>query len=219
MNRAVLVPLEAYLLGSIPTGYLLYRWRYGRDIRTVGSGNIGATNVARTAGAALGVVTLIIDAAKGFFAVALADYLAYTHVSEPYIYMKTGFDVPQVHYNWLALALLLVLFGHVFTPWLRLRGGKGVATGLGAFLAVAPKSVAAAAVVFLIALAIWRFVSLASMLATIAMPWLVWWQYRGAYPQSIMMATAAAACLILWRHRSNLQRIIAGTEPHVGQRV
>src|SRR5262245_17723162 len=137
MNNSVyiVIAIVAYLLGSIPFGYLLVRIARGTDVRTSGSGNIGATNVARAGGAKLGLLTLFLDALKGYGAVFIAERLAKQVFSDldpqqrPYILAA------------MSLAVLFAMIGHVFPAWLKLRGGKGVATGLGCFLALAPKAV------------------------------------------------------------------------------
>jgi len=190
----------AFLLGSIPSGYLLYRARTGADIRGAGSGNIGATNVLRTAGAGLGVATLALDALKGWLAVALAMRWA-------------GGEAGVI-----AAALALVVLGHLYTPWLRFRGGKGVAAALGAFLALAPLALAQALVVFALVLAAWRYVSLASMAACVALPLLLL-AARPPLPTPELGVAAGVAVLIIVRHRANLARLRQGTEHKLGARA
>jgi len=216
--RLILIPLQAFLLGSIPFGFLLYRLKTGSDIRHKGSGNIGATNVMRTAGRSLGILTLILDAAKGVAAMALADYLSYRPIDQPYVYMRTGSDVPSHHYALLGMALVLAVAGHMFTPWLKGKGGKGVATALGAFIVLAPQALLAAVVLFVAVAAATRYVSLASMLASIALPLLMAWRYGSAYPPVIYLATVIVAVLVIVRHRANIQRLLAGTENRLGQK-
>ena len=188
----ILAAAGAYLLGSVPFGYLLYRFRQGGDIRNAGSGNIGATNVVRMAGIAAGAATLFLDAAKGYAAVALAEHLA------------TGSP------GAVSLAAFLAILGHVYPVFLKFRGGKGVATGFGAFLAISPASVLICAVLFLITALVSRYVSLASMVAAGAFPLvlLVW----GDGSPSELAAALLSAGLILSRHRSNWQRLRSGTE-------
>ncbi|MGH9488045.1 MAG: glycerol-3-phosphate 1-O-acyltransferase PlsY [Terriglobales bacterium] len=189
----------AFALGTIPFGYLLYRWRTGGDIRRQGSGNIGATNVLRASGARLGVLTLVLDAAKGWLAVWLA--------------LRWGGGEAVL----LAAALVLVIAGHVFSPWLGWKGGKGVATALGAFLALAPLTLAEAAVVFLVVLAAWRYVSLASICACVALPLLLLLPLRqGRVGGVVVIAAALAAVLIISRHGGNLGRLRRGTEAKLG---
>ncbi len=190
--RMIVAAAAAYLLGSVPFGYLLYRLRQGGDIRNTGSGNIGATNVLRTAGIAAGAATLLLDAAKGYAAVALAGHLA-----------AGSSDA-------VSLAAFLAILGHVYPVFLRFRGGKGVATGLGAFLAISPASVLICAMLFLITALVWRYVSLASMVAAGAFPVVL--LVRGDGSPSDLAAALLSAGLILSRHRSNIQRLRAGTE-------
>ncbi len=204
----ILIPVIAYALGSIPSGYLLYRWRHGKDIRHEGSGNIGATNVMRRAGARLGLLTLVLDAAKGWLAV----WLAARWLGLPLPPMPHAPAQLSLGWNWLAAALLLALAGHIFTPWLKFQGGKGVATGLGVFLALAPWAVAWTLALFVLIVAVSRFISLASILASLMLPGLMFLTYGRAYPAVMYAAAAAAAILIVIRHGANLRRLLAGTE-------
>ncbi|MGH9468437.1 MAG: glycerol-3-phosphate 1-O-acyltransferase PlsY [Terriglobales bacterium] len=194
----------AFALGSIPFGYLLYRWFRGGDIRASGSGNIGATNVLRTAGKRLGIATLVLDAAKGWVALWLALQ-----------WRGSGAAVL------VAACLLAVICGHIFSPWLKGRGGKGVATALGAFLALAPVALAGAVIVFLVVLAGWRYVSLASVCAAAALPLLLlgMWLDGGGVAGIVVAAAGAAAVLIIWRHGGNLERLRLGTESKLGTRA
>jgi glycerol-3-phosphate acyltransferase PlsY len=189
--------LLAYLLGSIPFGYLLVRARSGKDVRAMGSGNIGATNVARAAGWFTGVATLVLDAEKGFFAVWLMDRLSAGSI------------------RFMMLAALAAIAGHVFPVWLRFSGGKGVATAAGSFLAVSWPAVAAAMAVFLIVAGFWRYVSLASVSAAASLPLLVYILYapRHAPPTAVSVGTLLAAALIIWKHKGNIRRLMAGAEP------
>ena len=190
--RTLAVASIAYGLGSIPFGYLLYRLRQGEDIRALGSGNIGATNVLRGAGWATGAATLLLDAAKGYLAVVLASWIA------------DGGSAA------LSLAAVLAVVGHIWPVFLGLRGGKGVATGLGVFLALAPGAALAALAVFLIVLVCWRYVSLASVAATLAFPWAA--LFLAGHSPYARPASIVCAGLILARHSSNLQRLWTGTE-------
>lgn len=195
------VPLEvaaiAYLLGSIPFGYLIVKMSEGRDIRAAGSGNIGAANVSRVMGRGAGVVTLLLDAGKGFLAVWLA-----ARISEDSI-------------NCISIAAVMAVAGHVFPVWLKFKGGKGVATGVGAFLGICWPAVAGAVVVWVLTVAIWRYVSLGSCVASAMLPILVYVLYAPGYapPVVVSLATALTAVLIIWKHRANFGRIAAGTEP------
>lgn len=198
--RTLLILVFAYLIGSIPTGYLIVRAKEGADIRETGSGGTGATNVSRRAGRGVGVTTLILDAFKGALAVFVASRAAVSLY--PYI-------------DWtMAGAAVLVIAGHIFPVWLKFRGGKGVATAMGAFIVLVPGVVAVAAVAFLVTFALTRFVSLASMLAvaTIAIGMAV---LTLVDPLWLPFAVAAiiSAGLIILAHRENIQRLQAGNEP------
>jgi len=182
----------AYLLGGIPFGFLLVKWKTGLDVRSQGSGNIGATNVHRAAGLLVGIATLLLDAVKGYLAVWLAFRLS------------GGSGL------WAAAAAVCVLLGHVFTPFLGFKGGKGVATFLGAFLMLAPAATAAVTVVFLVTLLFTRMISLGSILAAITFPLAVWLIGRPEWP--LMTAAILCCALVLWRHGENAQRIRNGTE-------
>lgn len=189
MLKEILLVIAAYLLGSIPTGLLLARVM-GVDIRSAGSGNIGATNVYRTVGRKLGIMTLAGDCLKGLVPVLAAKYLGLSD-------------------GWIALAGLAAFLGHVYTVFLGFKGGKGVATALGVFLAVSPLAVLGALAVFAMVLWKWRYVSLASISAAAAMPVLVTLTERK--PLVTLMSLAIAA-LIIHKHRDNIERLRAGTE-------
>lgn len=200
MLRASLVGI-AYLLGSIPFGYLIVRAKEGGDVRATGSGGTGATNVTRRAGKWAGVVTLALDALKGACAVLLARWLL----------------APDFGINWwVAASALAVVAGHVFPVWLKFRGGKGVATGLGAFLCLAPLAVAFAAVAFVAVVWTTRYVSLGSITATALMPVFVSLFYArggdGARSQPLIAATLAGGALIIFMHRANIGRLLRGSE-------
>lgn len=194
--------LAAYLIGSIPTGVLLARLK-GVDPRATGSGNIGATNVARSAGKALGLATLVLDAAKGALPVLAADAL-----------VLTGADPATARYAPVVAALGAVV-GHVFPITLGFRGGKGVATALGALAALAPGSLVLPLLAFAVAFGVSRWVSLGSIAAAMAAP--VGSMLAG-YPPLVTLAITLMALLILFRHRDNMERIRAGTEPRFGTR-
>ena len=192
-----LLVLAGYLLGSIPFGYLLVRVQSGGDIRAMGSGNIGATNVTRTAGWSIGVATLVLDGAKGFFAVWLAG-----HFSDGNI-------------RFMMYAGLAAILGHVFPVWLKFSGGKGVATALGVFLAICWSAVAVAVAIFAIVVIFWRYVSLGSVSAAAALPLLMYVLYAPGHapPLPVSTGTLLAAILIILKHRWNIERLIIGTEP------
>lgn len=199
--RAVLVLIAAYLLGSIPFGYLIVRGKEGGDIRRSGSGGTGATNVSRRAGKLAGVCTLLLDAAKG----ALAAWLAR---------MASGAG-PDV--DWLvACAAFAVVAGHCFPVWLTFRGGKGVATGVGVFLVLSPVAVACAGVLFILVVWSTRYVSLGSVMAAGVLPLCVWlmsvYLEPVAYPSPVIVTSIACGALIIFMHRANMGRLRRGTE-------
>jgi glycerol-3-phosphate acyltransferase PlsY len=185
----------SYLLGSIPFGYILLRIFRGQDVRQTGSGNIGATNVARSS-PALGVLTLFLDALKGAIAVAVARALF------PDQMMLA------------AIAALFAILGHIFPVWLRFRGGKGVATGLGAFVMLAPKIVLIALGIFVVMVFAFRYVSLASIVTVALFPLLAWLLKAYGNTPMVLVFMAAASALIIAKHRGNIRRLFAGTEPH-----
>jgi len=187
----------AYFLGSIPFGLILAKVFAGSDIRKSGSGNIGATNVARVAGPAAGILTLALDAAKGAAAVWLAG--RFTDQSSAAM----------------TLAGVTALIGHCFPLWLRFKGGKGVATALGVFLILALPAALAALSVFILVSVVWRYVSLGSVSAAAAMPLLMYflWAPGHAPPLVVVFGTLFASALIIFKHDANLQRLVDGTEP------
>lgn len=197
MALSLLGLVLVYLIGAIPVGVLVARAAGGVDIRRHGSGSIGATNVLRTLGPLPGALTLIGDVAKGYAAVRLARALGPGTV-------------------WPALGAVLALVGNCWSVFLRLRGGKGVATGFGAFLALAPWATAPAALVWVIVTATFRYVSLASMLACLGLPVGV---LLLGYPWPAVAAAAVAGGIIVLRHRANLGRLLSGTEPRLGERA
>ena len=187
--KEILLIIGAYLLGSVPTGLLLAK-ALGVNIRESGSGNIGATNVYRTVGRKLGIITLIGDCLKGLIPVLLAKSLG----------------LPDV---WVAAIGLAALLGHVFTIFLGFKGGKGVATALGVFLGTSPLSVLVALVVFAAVLYTWRYVSLASIVAAALIPVMVW-LIDGK--QELLVMALAIAAVVIFRHQENIIRLRAGTE-------
>ena len=192
MIRIVVVVL-AYLIGSIPFGYLIVRGRIGADIRQTGSGGTGATNVSRRAGKAAGVVTLVLDALKGAAAVFVASRLTQN--------------------DWIvAAAAIAVIVGHIFPVWLGFRGGKGVATGAGVFLVLAPVAVLCAGVVFLAIVFATRYVSLGSMVGAATIPLFVWLQSDS---RPLLIAAGLGALLIAFAHRGNIGRLAHGTEARI----
>lgn len=191
MKPAALL-LASYLAGSIPFGFLIARFR-GVDLRKIGSGNIGATNAMRALGKPLGILVFVLDAGKGFLPAWLA------------LPLGTG---------WALAAGTAAVLGHNFPVWLRFRGGKGVATGCGVWLALSPLACLGALLTFALALAVTRYVSLASILGACAVPLSLAALRRD--PEWLVMAAAGMAALIALRHRANLVRIAAGVEPRIG---
>jgi glycerol-3-phosphate acyltransferase PlsY len=192
------IAAASYLLGSIPFGYLLVRIFHGEDVRQSGSGNIGATNVSRKS-PALGALTLLLDALKGSAAVALAASFA----------VRPGAISP---YRVMSLAALLAVAGHMFPIWLKFRGGKGVATGLGSFVIIAPKAVLVAVGIFVVAVLAFRYVSLGSIVAVAAFPLLVWLMHEYGPARLALALISLASLLIVARHDQNIRRLVAGTE-------
>jgi glycerol-3-phosphate acyltransferase PlsY len=184
--------ISAYLLGGIPFGYLLVRALTGKDVRAMGSGNIGATNVLRTTGKWAGILTLALDIGKGALAVWIAD--------------RASNSSPL----WMALAALAVVLGHAFPVFLKFQGGKAVASFVGAFLYLTPLPLAAVTVVFVVIVAVTRFVSLGSIIGALLFPLAVWLLLQP--PAPIWIAAMLGGAFIIWRHKSNIERLRAGTE-------
>jgi glycerol-3-phosphate acyltransferase PlsY len=191
------IPIAAYILGSIPFGLLLTRLIGGADVRKEGSGNIGAANVARVAGTLPGILTLILDAAKGAAAVLLAEHLSNESA------------------GWMMIAGFAALVGHCFPIWLNFKGGKGVATAAGLFLVLCPLAFLGSLLLFILVVAFWRYVSLGSIAAAAAMPLLIYflWAPRHAPPPVITFGALAVALLIVYKHDANIQRLVEGAEP------
>jgi glycerol-3-phosphate acyltransferase PlsY len=188
----ILLLVAAYLIGGIPFGYLLVRLKSGKDVRDMGSGNIGATNVLRTTGRAAGVVTLLLDIAKGALAVWLMDRYA------------GGSPL------WNSLAALTVMAGHAFPVFLKFKGGKAVASFIGAFLYLTPVPLAAVLIVFVVVVAFTRYISMGSMMAAGSFPLAVFLISHPPLP--VLAAALVAGAFIVYRHGSNLQRIRDGNE-------
>jgi glycerol-3-phosphate acyltransferase PlsY len=185
------VVVIAYLLGAIPFGYLLVKWKTGADVRAAGSGNIGATNVMRTTGRAAGVITLLLDIGKGFAAVWIAGYL-------------TSHDE-----LWMSIAALAVMAGHAYPVFLGFKGGKAVASFVGAFLCLTPWAVAAEIIIFVVVVALTRHISLGSIIGAATLPLGVWLIMKVTLPA---VAALVAGAFIIYRHSSNIQRLRQGTE-------
>ena len=203
MSLYIATAVIAYLLGSIPFGYILVRAFRGGDVRESGSGNIGATNVARSS-AALGALTLLLDASKGFLAVAAGWLLAASagHHGEtrPTLYMFAS------------IAAVFAVLGHVFPVWLKFRGGKGVATSVGVFLALAPKTLLLALALFVVLVAAFRYVSLGSIIAAVAFPFIAYGLHDYRSSPEIMAAISIISALVILKHHENIRRLLAGTE-------
>ncbi len=186
----ILTTLSAYLLGGLPFGYWFVRLSTGKDIRNMGSGNIGATNVHRTSGGKAGIIVLLLDILKGYLAVLIAA-------------LVNGNDAEA-----LALAIVAVVLGHCYPVFLGFKGGKAVACFVGAFLYVAPLALAITTVAFFAVFALTRYVSLASILSALFFPVILW--RLGAYPVPILLAGTTTALLIVFRHRANIERLLKG---------
>jgi glycerol-3-phosphate acyltransferase PlsY len=213
-----IVAVIAYLLGSIPFGYILLRVFRGQDVRAIGSGNIGATNVARKA-PGLGVATLLLDAAKGSGAVLCAQRLAYSSLNarsfgdaQGPVWTTVTFFYHTTPVLLMAIAAVCAILGHVFPVWLKFKGGKGVATGVGAFIALAPKAVLIALIIFVAIVAAFRYISLGSIVATAAFPVCAWLLYRYQASPAVFAAMVVASGLIIAKHHQNIRRLMAGTE-------
>jgi glycerol-3-phosphate acyltransferase PlsY len=193
MPRAVLL---AYLIGSIPFALLIARWQGAGDLRGLGSGNLGATNVWRVSGAGAGILVALLDVAKGVLSVTLARYVT-DQTAAP------------------AAAGLAAILGHVYPVWLTFHGGKGVATAAGVFAVLSPVALLVAASIFIAAVALTRYVSLGSVLAAVSLPPAV---YLAGGPRPATIAALAAAALVLFTHRTNLMRLRSGTERRLGVR-
>ncbi|HEV2444429.1 MAG TPA: glycerol-3-phosphate 1-O-acyltransferase PlsY [Candidatus Sulfopaludibacter sp.] len=184
--------LIAYFLGAIPFGYLLVKWKTGGDVRSSGSGNIGATNVLRTTGRAAGVATLLLDAAKGYAAVWIAGSL--THESP----------------LWMSAAAMAVVAGHAYPVFLKFKGGKAVASLLGSFLCLAPLAILAECIVFVVVVSWTRHISLGSIISAATLPLAVWLILLPPIP--VVLAAALTGAFIIYKHSSNIPRLREGTE-------
>jgi glycerol-3-phosphate acyltransferase PlsY len=202
----LLIAAASYLLGSIPTGYLLVRLICHKDIRLAGSGNIGATNVLRSGGKRLGAVTFLLDMLKGSFAVWLGGLLGALLL--PHCPLRDAES----------LAALLAVLGHMFPVWLGFHGGKGVSTSFGAFLVAAPPAALAAIGVFALVLAFSRYVSLASILGAAGFPIFACFLGHGDRPPFFIAVQIIVVLLIIAKHHQNIRRLLAGTESRLGAR-
>lgn len=192
--------VASYLMGSIPTGYWYGRLR-GVDIRTLGSGNVGASNVQRSLGTTAGVIVLLVDAAKGFLAVFLLSNLTPFPASD-FVRVACG---------------LAAILGHTYTLFLNFKGGKGVATTYGVMLALAPFSTLLVLLAFLAVVAVWRLISLGSLVSAVLFPFLIWLVGESGQFFTIFLLSVFVGVVIFMRHRSNIHRILTGTESKLGQ--
>jgi acyl phosphate:glycerol-3-phosphate acyltransferase len=194
----ILSTVLAYLLGGLPFGYWFVRLTSGRDIRTMGSGNIGATNVQRSMGTKAGLVVLLLDILKGFLAVWLAAL--WTHSNSIAV----------------ALAVAAVMLGHCYPIFLRFKGGKAVACFVGAFLYIAPLALLATTVVFVLVVALSKYVSLGSILGALVFPFALWLISRPS--PSVLSVSIFASALVIYRHKGNIARLCAGKENRFGRK-
>jgi glycerol-3-phosphate acyltransferase PlsY len=209
----VALVVATYLIGSIPFSFLVVKLMAGKDVREHGSRNVGATNVARTAGRMAGVFALLLDIAKGWFAIVVARWI----VSQPAWPFAPGPATWQMREMWIAIAGVLAVLAHMFPLWLHFHGGKGVATAAGVILALDPVVLLGAMLVFAIVLLVFRYVSLASMVTAAAIPVLFRFLIPGPPFWRIVMSIAIAIAVI-GKHHSNIARIVDGTERRMGQR-
>ena len=200
------IVVAAYLLGSVPTGYLLIRFVKKQDIRAIGSGSTGATNVLRSGAKGLGAATFALDCLKGVAAVYLGVWLGHF-----------GFP-PIPPHNAQALAALCAVLGHIYPIWLDFKGGKGVATGFGVFLAIVPLAALAAISVFILVMAIFRYVSLASILGAASFPIFAWFFVPWMHAWLPMTNAVFVAAIIIGKHHQNIGRLLAGTEYRFGKK-
>lgn len=211
MLLKIIFVLIAYLLGSIPFGFLLIKYVFtqGEDVRRVGSGGIGATNVTRRAGLKAGLITYVFDVAKGFASVALMR------------------QIEPENYFWIGAAAVAAIAGHIFPLFLKFRGGKGVATGVGVYLALAPYSVLTTLVLWAVVVYLTRYVSLGSIIGTAAVPLWTWLYYGLLLPESsqhahlsaLLIIALAGCAMIVAKHHENISRLIQGNENKIGKRV
>jgi len=205
-HSTLTIVVTSYLLGSIPFGYLLVRIFRGEDVRQTGSGNIGATNVARTGSKGLAIATLLLDALKGYVAVAHVFFFARHHANH---FLNSG---PTLVYTLAALAGFCAIVGHMYPVWLRFKGGKGVATAVGAFLGIAPTGILVVLALFVAIVVVTRYVSLGSIVAAAAFPFAAWWLNPSTRSIAVLGLLSASSLLIIIRHKDNIRRLLAGTE-------
>jgi glycerol-3-phosphate acyltransferase PlsY len=203
----LLVLAMAYLLGSIPVGYLLFRFVRKQDIRELGSGNIGATNVARSGAKGLGILTLALDALKGFTAVFLAHFMDGLH----------AFEHPARLSELAIAAAVVVVLANIFPVWLGFKGGKGIATALGVFLALVPLTALCALGLFILVVAATRYVSLGSIMAAISIPIFTVLIYH-PHPPALLLGESIISVVTIAKHHANIRRLLTGTESRMGSK-
>jgi glycerol-3-phosphate acyltransferase PlsY len=212
IHSTLAIVIISYLLGSIPFGYLLVRVFRGEDVRRTGSGNIGATNVARTGSKWLAIATLLLDALKGYVAVGHALHFAHHHAAQ------LPLSEPHYAYTLAALAGLCAVIGHMFPVWLKFKGGKGVATAVGAFLGIAPTAILVALLLFAVIVGLTRYVSLGSIAGAGILPFAAWWLNPDTRATSVMLLISATSLLVIVRHKDNIRRLLAGNENRFGSK-
>ena len=213
----ILTALAAYLLGSIPTGFLVAKAK-GFDIRVMGSGNIGATNAMRVLGKPVGIFVLLMDVLKGYAACAFLPPLIFNwlapHFSGLFVYFQN--EPVELQTRFYVVAGIFAVLGHNYTCWLKFKGGKGIATTAGVYLALAPWAVLVAFAVFILAIAVTRYASVGSIAAAIALPATVW--VMTPHNLFLGIVTTALGVLAIYKHKSNIQRLMAGTENRFGKK-
>jgi glycerol-3-phosphate acyltransferase PlsY len=207
--------LLAYLLGSIPVGYLVFRIARKQDIRTLGSGNIGATNIARSGARGLGLLVLALDALKGFTAVFLADQIAHhwlaTHPGQPA-------HLAGQHTHVAVAAAVVAVLANIYPVWLGFKGGKGIATALGVFLALVPLVALTSLAMFILVVALTRYVSLGSILAAASIPIFTVWIYH-PHPAFLLAGESIISIVTILKHHANIGRLLHGTESRFGSKA
>jgi glycerol-3-phosphate acyltransferase PlsY len=212
----ILTALAAYLLGSIPTGFLMAKAK-GRDIRAEGSGNIGATNAMRVLGKPAGIFVLLLDVFKGWYACQAGVFVCFHFLPNANIHSDADVQSVSGHVeNFAIIAGIFAVLGHNYTCWLKFRGGKGIATTTGVYLALAPWAVLIALGVFLLAVLVTRYVSVGSISGAVALVAAVW--ILPPHNLFLGIVTTALGALAIYKHKSNIQRLIAGTENRLGKK-
>jgi len=209
-NLYLIVAAVGYLLGSIPFGFLLVKIFRGQDVRQTGSGNIGATNVARTGSKGLAIATLALDTLKGVIAVVLGSWIG-LHSDA----CASGSPCPAASHL-AAIAALAAVVGHMFPVWLKFKGGKGVATALGVFLVLFPKAILISLAIFIIVVAVTRYVSLGSILGAIAFPVAAY--FMGNQDWQTLLPACVISLMVVVKHHENIRRLLAGNENRFGSR-